>query len=206
MASTFVFSCPKCRKQLQGPADLEGKTIRCKACGNTFVVKPVPVSKPAADGRNSKTRPKPAAGRPDEEAALTPYGVTTEKLKTRCPHCAAEMESNEAVICLECGYNTITRQHLGTKKIAETTGGDFFLWLLPGFLCVGAVCFMILIDVITVWYLLANPWKADGLWFKLQMALGIWIVIFSFFGMYSAGRFAIKRLIFNPTPPEEENR
>ena len=32
-----------------------------------------------------------------------PYGMTFEKLGNRCPDCANELESEEAVVCLHCG-------------------------------------------------------------------------------------------------------
>ena len=30
MASTILITCPDCRRQLNGPAELQGKRVRCK--------------------------------------------------------------------------------------------------------------------------------------------------------------------------------
>jgi DNA-directed RNA polymerase subunit RPC12/RpoP len=39
MATTIAVSCPECHKQIKAPPDLQGKKIRCKACGHVFLVK-----------------------------------------------------------------------------------------------------------------------------------------------------------------------
>src|SRR5205085_6093737 len=38
MAATIVVACPNCQKQLKGPAEIQGKKVRCKSCGHTFSV------------------------------------------------------------------------------------------------------------------------------------------------------------------------
>ena len=39
MPATMLITCPDCKKALKGPTELQGKKIRCKSCGHTFVVK-----------------------------------------------------------------------------------------------------------------------------------------------------------------------
>src|SRR5262249_11308644 len=39
MATTIAVSCPECHKQIKAPPEVQGKKIRCKACGHVFVVK-----------------------------------------------------------------------------------------------------------------------------------------------------------------------
>ena len=41
----------------------------------------------------------------------------------RCPECANEMEGPEAVVCLKCGYNTLTRQRIETRKTVDRAKG-----------------------------------------------------------------------------------
>lgn len=195
-------------------------------------------SPPAKDGKSAKPDKPAAPAKPetiplakddkgdDPEDDGKAYGLTDDKLGFRCPQCAAEMESEEAIICLNCGFNSRERVQTFMRKTREITGGDKFLWLLPGILCVIAVCGMIgywffhhfaLVEMmIDNWEALlakaeANsrrhaldaeevPWYGMIFkpWFELWMALG-----FGFASFY-AGKFAIKRLIINPNPPEVE--
>src|SRR5262245_8067502 len=66
MASTISFACPKCKKQLTGPDGLEGKTIRCKECGNVFAVKalPNPPGSPATRDETAKEKQAISPKRP----------------------------------------------------------------------------------------------------------------------------------------------
>src|SRR5262249_32290099 len=45
---TILITCPDCKKQLRGPAEILGKRVRCKSCGHTFVVKSMPSPTSAA--------------------------------------------------------------------------------------------------------------------------------------------------------------
>src|SRR5262245_52786911 len=129
----IVTSCPECKKQIRAPASALGKKIRCKACEHVFVVEAPPKGKaapskapPAKPGPPPKAvtpaKPPPKGAPPakpsDDEfdQDSNPYGVTTTELGHRCPQCAAEMPSPDAIICLNCGYNTETREQFRTKK------------------------------------------------------------------------------------------
>jgi hypothetical protein len=199
---------------MRAPAAARGKKVRCKGCGHVFVVpagpsKPAPraagIKKPQDEGLIPESPTLPLAEEDPVDDDGKPYGVTTLDLTPRCPHCAEEFEEG-AVICLKCGYNTQTREFHRTRKIADVTGGDIFLWLLPGILCVILIFILIGFDL---WYCLAVPdmvhgdesweWIAHG-------SLRLWTVIFSLFGMWFAGKFAFFRLILQPHPPEEEVR
>lgn len=222
MATTITISCPKCEKQIKAPAELAGKKIRCKECQHVFVVPaptpvkgaPTPADKggkpvkaaPAGKGdKGAKPAPKKAPDDEDEEGA-NPYGVTTESLLPRCPFCAKELKSEEQVICLHCGYNRRTRERVRQKKTYETTRGDQFIWLLPGILC--ALGVLLMIGAIVVFWTLFPKLAADydndwwsiffGLWARL------WGTVICLFIGFFLGKFAVKRLILNPTPPEKE--
>jgi DNA-directed RNA polymerase subunit RPC12/RpoP len=231
MATPIAVSCPECHKQIKAPPDLQGKKIRCKACGHVFVVKarkapaeaedvvqvlpledevlPVKQDKDALD--QVKAVPARKASAPakkkkaeDDEENSNPYDVTETSLKTRCPHCAGELEEDQT-ICLECGYNTITRERF--TKVVKTIEHDFwdwFLWLLPGGICVITVIGLLVWDIL--YCVLAETWFDQQSWYGWFLCLygvKIWMVIVSLFAMYYAGRFAVKRLIFNYRPPEK---
>ncbi len=196
MATMISISCPECQKKMSAPVELKGKRVRCKGCGNVF-----PVKEPAAGGAAPA---KPLGGaHADMDSDGTPYKVTEESLAPRCPNCANEMESEEAVVCLYCGYNTRTRVQSQTRKLYHHTGMDHFLWLLPGIAWVLAILLIVTFDIVYCLYI--SDWVKDR-WYEFIGWAGIkmWLVIGSLFVIYAAGKFAVRRLIFNPTPPEIE--
>lgn len=202
MAGTIAISCPKCEKQINAPAELEGKKIRCKECRHVFTVKAPPRAKAARPAK-----PAPAAPADDDESK-NPYGVRDMEFLPRCPYCAKEMESEEAIICLHCGYNTRTRERIPFKKTYETTGGDRFVWLLPGILCALGVLWMI--GNIVIFWTLFPKWEFEYEvnWWSIFFALWarIWFSVACVFIGFFFGKFAVQRLILNPTPPEKEKK
>src|SRR3954452_14524458 len=100
MAATIDVVCPKCKKTLKAPATAIGKKIKCRHCEEIF---PVKAAAPAAAG---PAKPPAAGGGMEEEwGVIKAYPVERVKDLPRCPHCAWEMEDEEAVVCLHCGYN-----------------------------------------------------------------------------------------------------
>jgi hypothetical protein len=160
---------------------------------------------PPAKSAKAETTPK-AKVEEDEDEDGNPYKVTDLNDAARCPECANEMESEEAVICLHCGFNTITRERARTRKVRDVTGGDVFIWLLPGIACVVAIIALIVFDVL--YCVCAEDWFDQDAWYSFLSSYGvkIWLVIPSLFLIYKAGYFAVKRLILNPTPPEIEEK
>jgi predicted Zn finger-like uncharacterized protein len=242
--ATIVINCPQCDRQIKVPSDAVGKKIRCKNCEHVFVIKPPPAGGGAIS--EAKTRPpvpakkgaKPAKEAPadpeppikfqddDDEAgpAKKGYGITDLDLGVRCPQCAAEMENEEQVICLNCGYNKVTRERIRTRKVKEVTGSDKFMWLLPGMLaafgvlCMIGYCFFhhfalpgIMIDnwdQLTETKSRLEALKDDSVGFLqaavVHPAIEVWLFVFIAFGCWRTGKFAYKRLIVNPNPPEVE--
>ena len=216
MATPILIVCPECDKQIKAPDNVLGKKVRCKSCQAVFVAKKSPAKSPAAKpAKPPAGKPtKPQAGKPakpamdDDEEDANPYGITETDLAYRCPNCANEMENDDAIICLTCGYNTETREQGKTRKVHALTGGEHFVWLLPGIACALVVFTVIGFNV---WYLM----KIDDLlggedsWYLSMWAnsgIKLWIVLMSLFVLYLAGKFAIKRLILHPKPPEVEKR
>jgi hypothetical protein len=201
--------CPGCRNKSQGPTALVGKKIRCKKCGEVFGV-PAPKAKKAAPAKGAPAKKKPEEEPPvlalveDEEDDSNPYGVTDLDLTPRCPHCANEMDEG-AIICLHCGYNTLTRERFMTTKVVAHTGGEIFLWWLPAIACIltallfiGAIVFMwVKFDDLSKAY--DAEWYGGffGLWAKL------WGSVIACFVIFFSGRFAFKRLVLHTWPPEK---
>src|SRR5437870_3131869 len=116
-APTMVISCPQCKKPMKVPVTFLGKKVKCPACDNAFkVTGPSGIqTKPTPGKKGAPAKPGAPASRNDEdEEDSNPYQLTTLEETPRCPHCAKEMESPEAVICLHCGFNTRTRTQLET--------------------------------------------------------------------------------------------
>ncbi|MGE3805856.1 MAG: hypothetical protein AB7K24_14365 [Gemmataceae bacterium] len=83
MAGAIPVTCPKCSKQLQVAAELAGKKIRCKGCGEIIPVKapasksspakpPSQAIKPAPAGKNPTAPIRPAPAKPPAAAPKPP--------------------------------------------------------------------------------------------------------------------------------------
>jgi predicted Zn finger-like uncharacterized protein len=242
MAATLAINCPQCKTEIKVPAELAGKTIRCKKCGTTFPVKapaaaksgpakaaPAAKASPAKPAKagskpgaaapaktapaKAKSAPQPAKPAPEPapakahdefEEGRNPYQVTTLDLTPRCPHCAHEMESADSILCLNCGYNTLTRQHMGMKKTIARTPSERIFWLLPGMVCVVAI-FAVIGGALAFWFGIQDPWQdPTGDPNTLWLGVKVWVVIICCGIIYFLGRFSIRRLILHPTPPEIE--
>jgi hypothetical protein len=201
--------CPECKKSFKGRDDLAGKRIRCPSCGSSFVV-PAPTEEDAAAAVLMAADAGPSSPKPpvdeDEEENPNPYGVTTIHVAPRCPNCANEMVSEDAVICLFCGYNVQTRALGQIKKIVETTGGDWAKWVGPGIGTAAGILFIVLLQLV---YVIALPYWTRGvdmwLWNILcSEAMYLWITMLLVGAIWPMGLFVFKRLIVEPTPPEKE--
>jgi DNA-directed RNA polymerase subunit RPC12/RpoP len=204
-------ACTACGETFRGSDDVKNTRIRCPLCGAAFVVKGF-----VADDAPVAAKPKPKAKTPiddDDDDNPNPYGVRTLDLRPRCPNCANELEHADAIICLFCGYNTQTRTLGKTRKVVHQTGIDKSKWLMPGIMCLVGFFLLILSQLLYV-IGLAGLTRAS-LDYKMFNFLPIWWLICSepcylwstmmTAGlMWALGRFAFKRLILEPTPPEAE--
>lgn len=205
-----VITCPECEKQFKGKGDLQGKKIRCPFCKEPFTVPVADEEEPAPKPAAKKPAPKPAAKTPaskamagdDEDDNPNPYGITKLDLAPRCPNCANEMESEEAVVCLYCGYNTLTRTWGKTEKIIAMTGSEHFMWLLPGLACVLTI---VLLIVFLITYCLVVPYYSQGEWYEFSdhESMHMWFSAIMLSGMWALGYFAFNRLVLNPKPPDK---
>jgi hypothetical protein len=223
MAEAITIACPECEKKITVPAAAVGKKIRCKGCEHVFLIeapagkkaaakapagaKAADAKKKAPDAKAGKAAPpKPKTDDDDEDP--NPYGVTTLDTAPRCPDCANELESEDAIICLHCGYNTRTRMKHESRAVEDTTGGIWFWWLFPGILC---AVFALIFFTFDIWYSVKintyvdpdNDWYAfiGYPWFLIwcvwapTISVNVGLIIFAF-----------KRLVLNPRPPERVKR
>ena len=211
MAAQILITCPECKKQLKGPAELQGKRVRCKACGQVFAVRaPAPSKSAATPGKASgapaaKAKPAPPSPAPlEDEVAKNPYQLIDIEVGTRCPQCAAEMGSTEAVVCLSCGYNTESRERIKTIRAYAHTPFDWSIWLAPGILCalavltaIGLICFL--------WIPAGLPSLAGERWWG-HLSVQIYGSVVAAVAAWIAGKFAFRRLVRNPRPPEKFKR
>jgi hypothetical protein len=210
MASIDI-KCPECKKQLKGPQELIGKKIRCKSCKATFTVSaPKAVAGKGAASSSAKTKPDAAPGGYafEDEEGKNPYKMTDVIKISRCPQCAADMEA-EDIICLNCGYNTETRIRIQTVKTYQTTFFDWIIWLTPGVLCVLVVLAMIG-AVIWLWIPAGLPRLAqvnteNEAWWG-HFSIRIYGSVAAAGISWVSGKFAFKRLVLHPTPPDKLKR
>jgi DNA-directed RNA polymerase subunit RPC12/RpoP len=196
MAGTLSITCPECKKTMQVPEVLAGKRIRCRGCSATLNVK-----KPVPQAAAIPFEKKPAANMDDEWAKAAAYGIETLDDQVRCAFCAADMDEGQ-VVCLKCGYNMQTREKHGVRILHEQTGGDYFLWHLPAAICVIVILACIGFGVI-IWT--ETPDLGDiGEYIQKWRWGAVYTTGFLLAIIFYAGRFAVKRMIYNPHPPEYE--
>src|SRR3954470_12534411 len=136
MPATLDVTCPNCGKALKVPAELEGRRVKCKGCGEAFVVK-APKAKAAKPAAKPAPPPPPPAApkRPfaeDDDDNPNPITVIHEDDVARCPLCAVELDPPDAVVCTNCGFNSRTRVKAESKKVVAAGAGDWASHLGPG--------------------------------------------------------------------------
>src|SRR5262249_3275800 len=129
------------------------------------------------------------------------YQITDVLLTPRCPQCAAELESEDAVICLNCGYNNRTRVRMSTVHTIAYTPLDWIVWLGPGILSFLAALAMLGV-IAYLWTEFRRKYNDEWYGFPTE----IWGSVVACGIGWVAGRWAFKRLILNFRPPEKLKR
>jgi DNA-directed RNA polymerase subunit RPC12/RpoP len=218
-----VVTCPECEKKFKPKADVQGKKIKCPFCAHPFVVPAAKGARPdkpdkdkakATPTKNGKAKPdaKPAAaaapaaaGRSQAEQDLetdeNPYTVKNVDLVPRCPNCTEEMENEHAVICLNCGYNTLTREWGKTEKTLGITFERQLTYMLPA---LGAATFTVFAIISLLYYAIVSPYDVDKtmMEFSNSEAIRMWTTVAMLFVIWTAGMFCFKKFIEKPKPDE----
>lgn len=200
----------------KAPPPVPGKAKATRAKG-TQVKPPPPPTKAEVPEAPAEL---PAAGYKfvdddDDPNAPKQYTVTQEESTLpRCPFCAKEMETQDAMICLNCGYNTRTRMRPEVKAVYAASGGQWFLWWLPAIICI-----LVMIGLI-VWYFIfwvnIERWLEDS-WFEDEKGppptylgglgpgfMRLYLFLITAFLFVPLVRFSFKRLVRNYRPPERK--
>lgn len=229
MAEPVYIRCPECRKRFKGRREQDGKRIRCPSCEEPFVLdldedevdppgekRKKPQEKASRQAKTEPSKPAPPPPPPPVETAITapppddegdefdddgnPYKIENVDVKARCPNCAKEMLSEKAIICVYCGYNTLTREIGKTKKTYEVSGKEHFMHLLPG---LGAVAFIIFQTVGVLSYCLILPNASPGSYFDSE-AMRLWTTIPALMDTWPVAVYAYNRLVLHPKPEERK--
>jgi DNA-directed RNA polymerase subunit RPC12/RpoP len=222
MAGGIVITCPECQKKFKPKADVQGKKIKCPFCAHPFVV-PAAKGAKTAPAKNGKAKPAPAKNgkaKPDAKPAAAaaaaagksqaeqdletdenPYGVKNVDLVPRCPNCTEEMENEHAVICLNCGYNTLTREWGRTEKTLGITFERQLTYMLPA---LGAAAFAVFTIIGLVYSSTVAPYDVAGtmMSFSDHESIRMWSTVFWLFVVWTAGMFCFKKFIEKPKPDE----
>lgn len=231
MAATLDISCPHCDKGIKVPAELAGKTIRCKACQKTFPVGggPKPAAKPAP-AKPAAAKPaappadvipfkddEPAKKKPaDDDDDANPYGVVSDGVEIpRCPFCAKELDPPDTKICLHCGFHLTERKRRESKAVWEPSNEDYFNHLGPAVGCVVAILVMLGLDI----YFMTNmrewltgsivdldekdPITGDQKFIVGPLCFNLWLAVITAGIGWACGKFAFIRLVYHFKPEEK---
>lgn len=211
-----VVTCPECAKKFRPKAEVQGKKIKCPFCAHPFVVPAAKEANPdkekkaqAASAKNGKAKPdakptapaKSQAEQDMDDETDDPYGVKHVELVPRCPNCTEEMENEHATICLNCGYNTMTRQWGKTEKTIGLTFEGHLMYLLPA---IGSATFAIFAAIFLLYYTIVSPYDVEGtmMSFTNTEAIRMWTTLGLLFVIWVAGMFCFKKFIEKPKPDE----
>lgn len=163
--------------------------------------------------------PKRAPIDDDDDDNPNPYGVTHDDLDVpRCPFCAKELDPPDTKVCLNCGYDLLQRRRHDTRKVYETTTGDYLLHWLPGVACVLAA--IVLIALAVVCSLNMSTWLTGSfldsdekneitgkpVFYVPPFCFNIWIGVICVWLSYKALKFAFARLVIKWRPEEVVKR
>src|ERR1019366_8393034 len=171
--------------------DVAGKKIKCPFCTKTFVVPEAQDAKaenPKSEAKSGKpTQEAKAAAEPaaasasdaDADDNPDPYGVKTVEIVPRCPNCTKEMGEHD-IICLACGYNTMTREWGKTEKTLGITFGRHLVYLLPA---IGSAIFVFFAAIALLFFDVVVPYMVTASWadFIDSEAVRMWITLLFLF-------------------------
>jgi hypothetical protein len=211
MSSPIEMKCPNCAKVLRIPPAVLGKKIKCKHCDHAFVVAD-PNAGPAKGGAAPPPGKPPFIDDDDDGPAKIEVIAEGDEIP-RCPHCAKELDPPDAIVCIHCGFNNVTRAKAETRKVWAPSIEDWIRHLLPGLVALSIVIGWIVFDIISLnsmreWlegsFLEMDEKDAAGRK-RYFVPPGFFITLIwtaSLVISAPAARFAYRRLISGVRPPE----
>jgi hypothetical protein len=209
-----VVACPFCDKQFRIQAKSLGAKLRCKGCEQIFTAEAVPSKNPSPRSpkpvppAGKKTESPPKKNADDEEEEGGAYGAIQEQEPPRCPNCVQELESENQVICLNCGFNNKTRTLNRVKKVQHKDFVDYLKWHAYPIVC--TIIFIITAVLLILYYVRYRQWAIDNraedtvAWLLSNQVSQIYIWVAALTIFWKCGKPAVTRFIFHPHPPEEE--
>ena len=213
MAAVSI-TCPACRKRIKGREEHLGRKIRCPNCQNSFVAEadaeegaaPLAFADDPAPAKAKAPRPKPvsavkaAAPEPVDDAQ---YGIENIDTARRCPNCAELMANETAIICIHCGYNTLTRSYGKTKRVYGASRAEVLRHLTPALAFTATFVVLVLL---VLWYnTVVPPWfngtKRDWV---VHESLRMWSAMIVVAALWWFGFQAFKTFVLHPLPDEVE--
>ena len=219
MTAPIEMKCPNCEKVLKVPPAVFGKRIKCRHCSHAFVV-----PDPAAKAARAAAKPQPAGPAPppakspflddDDEGPAKIEVISEGDEDPRCPHCAQLLDPPDAIICIHCGFNNVTRAKASTRKVWAPTFEDWFMHLVPGIVALSICIALIVLNVICLTRM--RDWL-EGSFLEMDekdaagrkrffVAPGFFIALIMFFSLIifiPAVKFAFRRLVKEYRPPEK---
>lgn len=220
MAASPAITCPHCDKKFKPKVSVQGKKIKCPFCAHPFAVPgdssdatvndppgKTMAEKKKANPDQAKAAPPaqtaPEAKNPDDEFDDNPdpYGVKDQDLTPRCPNCAKELANENAIICIYCGYNTLTREVSFTKKTVKTTAGRHFKYLLVP---IGAATFLFSAVIFLLYYSAVSPYHVNNTMFEFtdHESMRMWSTVTILTWIWGSGLFCFKKFFEKPKPDE----
>jgi hypothetical protein len=194
-----TFTCPHCEKRIKGREELVGRKVRCPGCQQSFV------AQAGGNGSAAAAKPKPAPAKaPAPEPVEDPlYGMEGIDTRARCPNCAELMVGEEAIVCIHCGYNTLTRTYGKTKKVFGHSRAEIMQHLFPA-ICFAGI-FVALILVVLFYNTIVPPWflGTRSEWVASE-ALRMWSAMLITGALWMLGMMAYRTFALRPLPEEVE--
>jgi len=116
----------KCGQRFAAPDKLAGKAVKCPKCGQPLRIPAAGTQQPGAQ-KPVAQQPRPQQPTPQQgaglgglldEIGLAPAPTTGPK----CPSCGAAITQG-AVICVECGFNSMTGQRMQSLAEGQAAAG-----------------------------------------------------------------------------------
>ena len=182
---------------------------------------PAKAAKPtgAKPAKASPAAPPPASApmsfAKDDDDDHNPYTAIRESEAPRCPHCAKDLDTPDAIICLHCGYDLRERKRKEARAVVEDT---FFDYVMHHIGVVALLVFVIALDIFGIYSTLQmRSWLTDSFldagekepttqaatFHVPPFCFNVWIITFLCFVTWKTLKVAFRRFFINYRPPEK---